>query len=158
MGNLVLVGSDLDRQVFSSYLADGALDVPRHLSIYVSDKDKALGVVSWLTRRDRLGQLIDEDRLSPAAKRTLEEHRDHISMIDVSDAEGADAGHGHDYFRASPWVSSDILSTLMYDLTPKERTLTRTKEWPMWKFPPDYIKTLAERLAKENPALAPLTQ
>jgi hypothetical protein len=28
----------------------------------------------------------------------------------------------------------------------------------MWKFPPDYIKTLGERLAKENPALAPLKE
>ena len=38
-----LVGSDLDRQMFEAYLADGALDVPRRMSIYVSEKDKALG-------------------------------------------------------------------------------------------------------------------
>ena len=76
-----------------------------------------------------------------------------LIFIDVTDAEKSTTGNGHAYFRQSPWVSSDILSTLMYDLTPEERTLTRTREWPMWKFPPDYIDTLAERLAKENPEL-----
>ena len=79
-------------------------------------------------------------------------------FIDVTDAEKSSTGNGHAYFRKSPWVSSDILSTLMYDLSPEERSLTRTREWPMWKFPPDYITTLAERLAKENPDLAPLTE
>ena len=37
------------------------------------------------------------------------------------DAEDADARSGHSYFRESPWVSSDILMTLLYDLDPPER-------------------------------------
>jgi esterase/lipase superfamily enzyme len=151
IGNLVLVGSDLDRQVFASYLADGALDVPRHTSIYVSDKDRALGVARWLTRRERLGQVIDEDRFSPAAKRVLEENRGHISMIDVSDAEGADTGNGHGYFRNSPWASSDILMTLMYDLMPEQRGLRLKTSMPVYDFPPDYMARLWKSLAEVNP-------
>jgi esterase/lipase superfamily enzyme len=151
LGNLVLVGSDLDRQVFGAYLGDGALDVPRHTSIYVSDKDKALGFASWLTRRERLGQVIDEDGFSPAAKRLLEEYRDRISMIDVSDAEGAGSGNGHGYFRNSPWASSDILTMLMYDVSPEQRGLRLKTTMPVYEFPPDYMSRLWATLAELNP-------
>jgi esterase/lipase superfamily enzyme len=151
LGNLVLVGSDLDRDVFVSYVADGALDVPRHTGIYVSDKDKALGFASWLTRRERLGQVVDENKLSPAAKRALVDKKDHLSVIDVSDAEGADTGNGHGYFRNSPWASSDILMTLMYDLTPEQRGLRLKASMPVYEFPPDYISKLWAALAEVNP-------
>jgi hypothetical protein len=53
-------------------------------------------------------------------------------------------------------VSSDILTTLMYDLTPEQRGLTRTEEWPIWVFPPDYISNLTKKLITLNPALTPL--
>jgi esterase/lipase superfamily enzyme len=151
LGNLVLIGSDLDRQVFASYLADGALDVARHTSIYASHKDKALGFSRWLTRHERLGQVIDEDSFSPAAKRVLEENRDHISMIDVSDAEGADTGNGHGYFRSSPWASSDILMMLMHDLGPEQRGLRLKTSMPVYEFPPDYMSRLWAALAEADP-------
>jgi len=151
LGNFILVGSDLDREVFKAYLADGALDVPRHMTIYVSDKDKALGFGAWLTRRERLGQAVDENSLSPATKRVLRDRMDHISMIDVSDSEGADTGNGHGYFRNSPWVSSDILMTLMYDLAPEVRGLEFKANMPVYDFPPDYINRLWAALAEVNP-------
>ena len=62
-------------------------------------------------------------------------------------------GNGHAYFRQSPWVSSDILTTLMYDLGPAKRGLQFTEEWPIWTFPPDYITNLADKLIKLNPDL-----
>lgn len=151
IGNLILIGSDLDREVFGAYLADGALDVPRHMSIYVSDKDKALGFARWLTRRERLGQMIDAERLPPAAHRLLTENKDHISVIDVSDAEGSDSGNGHSYFRDSPWASSDILMMLAYDLNTEQRGLVLKPTMPVWQFPDDYIQRLWNGLAEVNP-------
>ena len=151
IGNLILTGSDLDREVFGAYLADGALDVPRHMSIYVSDKDKALGFARWLTRHERLGQMIDAERLPPAAHRLLTEHKDHISVIDVSDAEGSDTGNGHSYFRDSPWASSDILMMLAYDLNTEQPGLVLKPTMPVWQFPDDYIQRLWNVLAEVNP-------
>ena len=148
LGNLLMVGSDLDRQVFAAYLADGALDVPRHMSIYVSEKDKALGFARWLTRRERLGQVIAEDDLTPGGRRMLEERRDHISVIDVTDAEGASTGNGHGYFRNSPWASSDILMMLMYGLTPEQRGLQLKANMPVYEFPADYIERLWAAIAE----------
>ena len=157
IGHVILTGSDFDRQLFGAYIDEGILEVPKRFTIYLSEMDKALGMSKWVFKRDRLGQTWDEDKMTEYIADWLWE-TDEITFIDVKDAEKSSTGNGHAYFRQSPWVSSDILTTLLYDLTPEERTLQRTREWPMWKFPPDYIKTLAERLAKENPALAPLTE
>jgi esterase/lipase superfamily enzyme len=151
IGNLILVGSDLDRQVFSAYIADQALNVPRHLNVYVSDKDTALGFSRRLTRRDRLGQMITEEDLPPGARRFLTDHKDRVSVIDVSDAEGADTGNGHGYFRSSPWASSDILMSLMYDLTAEQRGLVLKPNIPVWDFPSDYMSRLWAALAEVNP-------
>ena len=121
------------------------------MSIYVSDKDKALGFARWLTRRERLGQMIDEANLSPAARRLLTDNLNHISFIDVSDAEGADSGNGHGYFRNSPWASSDILMSLMYDLTAEQRGLVLKPTMPIYEFPSDYMSRLWAALAEVNP-------
>ncbi len=157
IGHVILTGSDFDRQLFGAYVDEGILNVTKSFTIYLSEMDKALGMSKWLFKRDRLGQIWDESRMTEHIVEWLWE-TDEITFIDVKDAEKSSTGNGHAYFRKSPWVSSDILSTLMYDLTPEERSLQRTREWPMWKFPPDYIKTLGERLAKENPALAPMKE
>ncbi len=154
LGQLILVGSDLDREVFAAYVADGALDVPRHLSVYVSEHDKALGFARWLTRRKRLGQMLDDESLAPSIRRLFSDRVDHLSLIDVSDAEGASTGNGHAYFRRSPWVSSDILMTLMYDLSAEQRGLVRSPDLPVWQFPPDYINRLWAALVKVSPNFA----
>jgi len=150
LGHLILVGSDLDREVFGEYLADGVLNVPRHMAIYASDKDKALGLARWLTRRERLGQIVSADTLGIPGLRLLKQYDNDISMIDVSDAEGADAGNGHGYFRNSPWASSDILMTLMYDLSPEQRGLVLKKDMPVWEFPDDYIERLWSGIAERD--------
>ena len=147
IGNLILTGSDVDRQVFASYMADGALYVPRRMTIYVSDKDRALGFARWLTRRERLGQMIDQENFPPKARRVFNEYSDNIHMIDVSDAEGADSGNGHDYFRSSPWVSSDIIMMLIHDLSPEQRGLMLKASVPVWEFPDDYIERLRNAIA-----------
>jgi esterase/lipase superfamily enzyme len=153
IGHVILTGSDFDRQLFGAYIDEGILKVSKDFTVYLSEMDKALS----LSKRDRLGQMWHDGKMTKFIADWLW-NTDEITFIDVADAEKSSTGNGHAYFRQSPWVSSDILSTLMYDLTPEERTLTRTREWPIWKFPPDYIETLAARLAKENPALAPITE
>ena len=55
------------------------------------------------------------------------------------------------YFRKSPWVSSDILMSLMYDLSPEERGLVRGEREFAWRFPADYISRLRSSLAKRLP-------
>jgi len=154
--NVILVGSDLDRGVFGSYMADGILNVSKHLSIYMSPHDKALGFSQFLTRRERLGQLwgSNGEKLHALARQALIDYRDQISFINVSDAEGSDTGNGHGYFRSSPWASSDVLMTMYYGLTPEQRGLVEQDDLPIFTFPPDYISRLWNAIETVDPEFA----
>jgi len=155
LGHVILVGSDFDRQLLGAYIEDGALlNVSRTLSIFVSETDKALGFSSWLFGRDRLGQMWENRKLSPIVVDFLNQNPD-LRFIDVTGAQAADSGNGHAYFRKSPWVSSDILMTLLYDLSPEDRGLVKETDIPVWTFPQDYIKRLRASLAKANPDFQP---
>ena len=156
LSNVILVGSDLDRAVFGSYMADGLLNVARHTSVYMSRYDKALGVSQFLTRRERLGQLWGGrgGEIHPLARSAIVNYRDQISFINVSDAEASDQGNGHGYFRSSPWASSDVLMTMYYGLRPEERGLAEQDDLPVFTFPPDYISRLWESIEKVDPEFA----
>jgi esterase/lipase superfamily enzyme len=158
--NVILVGSDLDRGVFASYVADGLLNVSKHMTVYMSQHDKALGFSRRLTRRERLGQLWGGKggEMAPATRLALKEFEDQISFINVSDAEGAGKGNGHGYFRSSPWASSDVLMTLTYSMTPEERGLVEQEDLPIYTFPPDYISRLWSAIEKKDPEFAEIYQ
>jgi len=154
--NVILVGSDLDRGVFGTYMADGVLNVSKHLSIYMSPYDKALGVSQFLTRRERLGQLWGGKggEIHPLARQALKNFRDQVSIINVSDAEGSGTGNGHGYFRSSPWASRDVLMTIYYGLTPEQRGLVEQEDLPIFTFPPDYISRLWNAIETVDPEFA----
>jgi esterase/lipase superfamily enzyme len=157
IGHVVLTGSDLDRHLFGSYLLDGMLDVVGDVTVYASAKDKALGMSQWLFGRDRIGQITGAS-LSEAATNYLAQNSN-LVIVNATDAPGTDTGNGHAYFRKSPYTSSDILATLMFDLTPAERGLEQTDGRSIWTFPADYIdrlrKALIEVKFKQIPASDP---
>lgn len=150
VGNVILIGSDFDRNIFAAYINDGFLKVPERVSIYLSGVDKALGISRWLLSRERLGQTWEQEPQRPAVARFLHQHEE-IQLIDVTDAEDAAAGNGHAYFRQSPWASSDILMTLMYDLSPAERGLQLSNDSGIWTFPTDYIDRLRMTVSRVHP-------
>ncbi len=73
-----------------------------------------------------------------------------LALIDVAEADNFDEGNGHAYFRKSPWVSSDILMTLAYGLSPAERGLERRDDSPVWHFPDDYLSRFEAAHAKAS--------
>lgn len=79
----------------------------------------------------------------------LRKHRELI-FIDVTNAQSAAAGNGNAYFRKSPWVSSDVLMTLMHNRQPNERGLVQSTDIPVRTFPPDYIQLLGAALIGVN--------
>jgi len=149
LGQVILVGSDFDRHLFGAYLNEGFMKVPETVSVYLSGKDKALGFSSWLFGRQRLGQKWTES-LDPQLAKYLRKTPT-LRFIDVTDAAGATTGNGHAYFRKSPWASSDILMTLMFDLQPNERGLVQDPETLIWTFPADYIQRLRNALLENRP-------
>lgn len=148
IGNVILVGSDYDTQLFGGCIVDGMLKVPKSMSIYVSETDKALGWSKWLFKRHRLGQLVLEQEINPKVVRFLDKNQE-LQFIDVTGAQGSATGNGHAYFRKSPWVSSDILMALMYDLKPDERGLVQSEQMPVWQYPDNYIEKLSQVLSEK---------
>jgi esterase/lipase superfamily enzyme len=154
LGNVILIGSDVDQDILAGYLLDGGLRVADSLTLYVSEADSALRFSRRMFRgRERAGELLDRTPLNPRAKAFMDAHPE-LRIIDVTEAEGGTGGSGHSYFRSSPWVSSDLLMTLLYDLTPAERGLVKEEDFPIWGFPPNYVERLRTSLASDNPALA----
>jgi pimeloyl-ACP methyl ester carboxylesterase len=154
LGNVILTGADIDRAILGGYILDGALRVPSALTIYTSRTDKALGASRFMLSRTRSGQLDDLGRLGTLSRQYFESTAA-LRIIDVTNAEGSQSGNGHAYFRSSPWVSSDILMTLLYDLPPDERGLVWSDDLPVWTFPDDYLEQLREALKKTRPELFP---
>lgn len=154
LGNVILVGSDIDRGLFGAYVHAGILNVAERLTIYLSEADKALRLSRFLFRRQRLGEMWKTGDVPPGAVKALR-RLENLAMVDVTGAEGATSGNGHAYFRQSPWVSSDVLMTLYYDLPPAARGLEQYDEQPVWHFPPTYIEQLRgdleERLQEKAP-------
>lgn len=149
IGNVIVTGSDFDRQLFAMFLDDGLLKVAESFSIYMSETDKALGLSRRLFGRERLGHMWQEENWSPMAIEYLQDHRE-LSLINATNAEAAATGNGHAYFRKSPWVSSDVLMTLAYSQDPGERGLALSPESQTWVFPPDYGQRLRNILLEKD--------
>ena len=66
VGQVILVGSDYDRNLFAAALVDGLLKIPNRLTIYLSEADKALAFSRWLFARNRLGQMWKKRPLKTA--------------------------------------------------------------------------------------------
>lgn len=154
LGHVILTGSDVDRSILGGYLLDGALRIPASLTIYTSRTDKALGASRFMLGRDRSGQLAEAAEVGSSSQQFFA-NTPALRIIDVTAAAGSQTGNGHAYFRSSPWVSSDILMTLLYDLPPDERGLVWSDEMPVWTFPDDYLERLRDALRKSRPELFP---
>ena len=153
IGSVVLIGADVSREGFGAAAADGMLRIPERTTVYVSSADFALGISQWIFGRERLGQMWT-DGVPPRVAEFMRENAS-LEIIDVTDAAGSTSGDGHSYFRDSPWVSSDMLTYLAYNIGPARRGLVKAADdVPVWTFPPDFIERLRKVLLELNPSLA----
>lgn len=148
LGQVALISSDMDRQLFGSFLVDNITRACDRLLVYRSTKDGILGFSGWLFSRGRLGQL-SEDEKYPAHRREYLRKIKKLHIVDVSDAPSVSSIGGHFYFYKSPWVSSDLLLSLVSERSPSERCLVRDENEFSWSFPPDYPARL-EALARSR--------
>jgi hypothetical protein len=144
LGKLILIGSELERSYFVQALDDGVLRITEEVAVYMSSTDAALRMSSLVLGFDRLGQVTSYG--SEEEKEIARRVRDvpGLTLIDVSDAEGASFGSGHAYFRSSPWASSDMFVSLIYGLDAKARGLERSSGTPFWTFPENYADKIVE--------------
>jgi esterase/lipase superfamily enzyme len=149
IGNVIIIGGDISHEEFGAAMADGLLRIPQRTTIYVSSADRALVWARRLFRRERLGQMWAED-LPPRTTHFLQANPS-LQFIDVTEAADSTTGNGHAYFRKSPWVSSDLMALLAYNIGAAERGLEKEANLLVWTFPPDFIERLRKKLAEMNP-------
>ena len=148
LGRLILIGSDLDAAFVLQALDDGLLDAVDDVTFYQSATDSALALSRLAFGRQRIGQTSQRGAV-PAAVMAGLANVENLHLIDVTDAEAANAGNGHWYFRASPWASSDLFVSLLTDLGPGQRGLVRLPGDVVWKFPPNYPDLLRSLSSKK---------
>ena len=152
IGNVIIVGGDISHEEFGAALADGLLRIPERITVYSSSADRALVWANRIFRRPRLGQVWAE-KLPPRTADFLRANPS-LEIIDVTEAAGSTSGNGHSYFRQSPWVSSDLLALLAYDIGAAERGLEKEENLLVWTFPPDFIERLRKTLVEIDPQLS----
>ncbi len=152
IGNVIIIGGDISQEEFGVGLVDGLLRIPERTTIYASTADRALAFVNWLFRRERLGELWADDL--PVRMADFLRANPSIQFVDVTEAAGSTDGDGHSFFRKSPWVSSDLMALLAYDLGAAQRGLVKDDRLLTWRYPPDFIERLRRQLAKMNPEWA----
>ncbi|GMW00382.1 MAG: hypothetical protein AMXMBFR84_15190 [Candidatus Hydrogenedentota bacterium] len=116
LGNVVLAAPDLDLQVATQrIIPEGLGSVPERLTIYISEKDRAMEASNWL-----FGGVARLGRLTMALLLPLESRRyesmDTVAVIDAR-TKRADI-YGHSYFYQSPAVSSDLILLLRKNCDP----------------------------------------
>jgi esterase/lipase superfamily enzyme len=149
IGQVVLVGADVDRDLLAGYVGDGVLDIVDGWTIYQSNDDSPLGLAAWLFKRPRAGQFVPPEEVTEREKKALFK-LNKLALVSIKEAKGAAKGNGHGYFRKSPWVSSDIVLNFMYGRPPDERGLVRAEGDPFWHFPDDYVERLKKLYGKEK--------
>jgi esterase/lipase superfamily enzyme len=150
LGNVILVGSDVDLDLVGNYLKDGMANVAERFTFYESPQDAALRMARFVTGQPRVGQLLDLTGVPEVA--AFIAAFPSLAVVDVQSAPLFDSGNGHSYFKDSPRVSSDLLATLRYGLLPDERGLVRKADGITWEFPPDYIDRLRAAVAAREAA------
>ena len=149
IGNVIIIGGDISHEEFGAAMADGLLRIPQRTTIYVSSADRALVWARRLFRRERLGQMWAED-LPPRTVDFLKANPS-LQFIDVTEAADSTTGNGHAYLRKSPWVSSDLVALLSYDIGAAQRGLEKEPNLLVWTFPSDVIDRLRKVLVEMNP-------
>ena len=109
IGQLVLAAPDIDLDVFlERFGAENLGFVPEQLTVYVSPKDKAIGLSTWLFgSAKRLGQLALGDLGYDLAK-AVDAH----PVLHVVDVRVSMDFMGHGYFAENPAVLSDLILVL----------------------------------------------
>lgn len=114
---IILAAADVDSDIFDQ--TTGVLDnLGADVTIYTSDKDRALQVSSILNQARRLG---DTNGNRPYIR-----ENDRYQTVDATGVATELFGLGHGYYSTNPFVLGDMLCTLM-ETDPNDRALQRRR-------------------------------
>jgi esterase/lipase superfamily enzyme len=154
VANAIFVAADVDLQTFAREHVSVLRAMARRTEVYVSENDTALAVAGLLWRASRLGR----PRFDELTREELETLASDPQLVGI-DVAGAPGRHelfgarGHGYFVANPWVSSDVLLSLIYPFDPAWRGLEHGPGRTLWTFPDDYPQRVGDAVYEVAPEL-----
>ncbi len=126
------------------------------LTVTAAADDPVLALARMTDRRMRLGsagggggyELDISDELRQQVIRILNE--DHVLLIDLRHVPAQEYRFTHGAWYESPWVSTDVMATLLGGLTWEERGLERIRinDVHAYVFPEDYLERLKANLLR----------
>ncbi len=158
LGEIYHAAPDADFRAFVDDLAAYAPGA-RRVTTAVNLGDSALRLAAAVNRASRAGR-PDLRELSPEAGDWLlgAAESEGLEILQVRPENMPDlAASSHTFWYDDPWVSNDLLLTLLLNLAPDARGLepdVSVSGAPYWTFPPDYPARIAE-LAASRVAPAP---
>lgn len=165
LGDVYHAAPDADFRDFVADLKHYA-PVADRVSVAVNMDDSALRLAQLINRASRAGR-PDMAELTPEATDFLLEaaRTDGLEVVRVRPENFPDLSRtSHTFWYEDPWVSSDVLVSLLYHLAPDVRGL-EAGQGPVgpqyWTFPPDYPDRLAKvlaDLAQRGKALPPMAE
>lgn len=151
LGDVYHAAPDADFRDFVDDFYDYA-GVADRVTVAVNLNDSALRLAQVISRSSRAGR-PDMAELSPEATDLLLEasRREGLEVVRVRPENFPDLSRtSHTFWYEDPWVSSDVLVSLLYHLPPAPRGLdpgTGPSGAQYWTFPTDYPDRLADSLA-----------
>ncbi|MCO5063874.1 MAG: alpha/beta hydrolase [Rhizobiaceae bacterium] len=127
--------------------------IARRMTVAVNMNDAALRLSQLVNRASRAGR-PDLTELSPEASSWLLEAQEQYGLEVVQVRPENIPGMSrwsHTFWYEDPWVSTDVLATLLFHLSPSDRGLEEEDARPKgryWTFAADHLKRLTEAMAR----------
>lgn len=149
LGHVYFAQSD---QPMAEFFSDLPLyfDLLEGMTVTAAPGDSVLRIASMTDGQTRIGAVSEKSGerldLSPDIADRLTEilSSERMVIIDLTDVPAAEYRLTHGAWYESPWVSADVMLTLLGGLTVKERGLVSVEVTgaTVWRFPPDYLERL----------------
>jgi len=152
LGEVYFAAGDIGVDTFVKHL-QSYIDMPRNTTVAINLSDSVLAISARRNEVSRAGSPNTGD-LSQEKNRWVQDASmaSGLTVIKV-DAETVSGmgSRSHDFWYTHPWVSSDILTQLLFHKTPRERGLVETVQnnnLRYWTFPPDYPERIIDIISE----------
>jgi len=154
LGEIYYAASDIGVDTFIKHL-ENYYDMPRSINMAINRHDRVLALAAWRNQVSRMGRPNIND-LSEEKNQRLQvvsqQSEFTIIKVDSETVPGMQAS-SHNFWYSHPWVSSDILTTFLFNKRADERGLTDAvteNNVHYWKFTDRYPQCIIDIISSQS--------
>ncbi|MEE4243483.1 MAG: alpha/beta hydrolase [Desulfopila sp.] len=149
IGEVYFAAPDIDMESFA-FRYHRFKDIVKRTTISINVNDSTLRYSSLASGKARLGRplggeiSIAEETIFSNASAT-----ESLNIIDIQGSTALEAGKSHSFWYSHPWVSTDLLMLMLFNLPPDQRGLTRhtvENDLVIYRFPENYEEKIEEQI------------